>query len=114
MLFASQALLVASDRRDAHRRLRATGLAIGGAVAVTGFVALILAVPRLIALSGTSDPAAVLAEHLPSFAGDFGTVLVLSAAVAGGGYLRRQPRAHKELMVLAAMTLMSPPWPASG
>ncbi|NIN39477.1 MAG: hypothetical protein GTO67_12935, partial [Gammaproteobacteria bacterium] len=108
-LFLVQAFLIRSNRRGAHQTLGGLGLLVAAGASITGFVALFRFMPRLIELADPPDPAAVLAEHLPSAAGDFGSFLVFTVAVLIGALLRHRPEWHKQLMLLASMTLLSPP-----
>lgn len=107
-LFFAQTLLIASGRRDIHRKLGTSGLFIAVGVFATGVYALFRAIPRLIALGNPSDPAIVIAEQLPAMSGDVSTFVTFSLAVGGAVYFRRRPETHKQLMLLASMMLVPP------
>ena len=107
-LFFAQTLLIASGRRDVHRKLGIGGLFVATGVFVTGVYALFLAIPRLIALGDPQDPSILIAEQLPPMSGDLGTFMTFSFAVGGAAYFRRKPETHKQLMLLASMMLVPP------
>ncbi len=107
-LFFAQTLLIASGRRAVHRTLGIGGLFVAAGVFVTGVYALFLALPRLIALGDPPDPSRVIAEQLPLMSGDVGSFMTFSLAVGGAAYFRRRPETHKQLMLLASMTLVPP------
>lgn len=108
LLFFVQALLISSDRRALHQKLGVGALFIAAGVAVSGVTTIVLAMPRLIALVDSTDPAIVIAEQLPAFSADVGTFMAFTIAVACAAYFRRRPETHKQLMLLASMLLVSP------
>ncbi len=108
LLFFVQTLLITSDRRAVHQRLGVGGLFLAVGVVVSGVTAILLALPRLIALANPPDPSIVIAENLPAFSGDIGSFMAFSMAVGGAAYFRRRPETHKQLMLLASMLLIAP------
>ena len=92
VLFFVQTLLISSGRRAVLQKLGVAGLFLAGGVVVCGVAAVFLAIPRLIALGDPPDPALVLAQQLPSFAGDFGSFVAFAAAVGGAAYSGVDPR----------------------
>ena len=108
VLFLVQTLLISSGRRAVHQKLGVGGLFVAAGVVVSGVNALFLGIPRLIALADPPDPSIVIAEQLPSFTGDLGTFMVFAMAVGGAAYFRRRPETHKQLILLASMTLITP------
>lgn len=107
ILFFVQTLLIHTGRGRLHRKLGVGGLFLAAGVAVSGGIAIFLALPRLIALASPLDPAVVIAEQLPLFSRDLGTFIVFSIAVSGAAHFRRRPETHKHLMLLASMTLVT-------
>ncbi len=108
VLFFVQTLLITSDRRAVHQKLGVAGLFVAAGVAVSGVTAILLAIPRLIALANPPDPSIVIAENLPSFSGDVGVFMAFSVAVGGAAYYRRRPETHKQLMLVASMLIIPP------
>ncbi len=108
VLFFAQTLLISSGRRAMHQRLGVGGLFLAAGVAVSGVIAIFLAIPRLIALAAPPDPSIVIAEQLPAFAGDVGLFMAFAIAVGAAAYFRRRPETHKHLMLLASMMLIAP------
>ncbi len=108
LLFFVQTLLINSGRRTVHQTLGVGGLFLAVGVVVSGVTAILLALPRLIALANPPDPSIVIAENLPAFSGDVGLFMAFSIAVGGAAYFRRRPETHKQLMLLASMTLIAP------
>ena len=109
VLFFVQTLLISSGRRSVHQALGVGGVFLAAGVAVSGVTAIFLALPRLIALADPADPATVIAEQLPGFAGDLGSFIAFALAVSGAVYFRRRPETHKCLMLVAMMTLVPVP-----
>ena len=104
LLFAAQTSLVAANRTDLHRRLGMAGAALAVAMVVSG-TAVAIESARL------GRPAlGVLAQASPLFVLviPLGSVVVFAILVGLGLYYRRQPQAHKRLMLLATVALLPP------
>jgi len=99
VLLVAQATLVAARRTDLHRRLGVAGGALAVAMTVMALVVSIDGARRGAALPGT-DVLVFLAVPLA-------TVIVFPALVGSALLLRRQPDAHKRLMLIATTELLS-------
>jgi hypothetical protein len=108
VLFFVQTLLIARGRATLHRKLGMLGAFVGAGVALSGITALCLAFPRMMRLTRPEDPAAFVAEHLPSLAGDLGSFLAFAAIVAAAIHLRYKAETHKRLMLVATLILIPP------
>jgi uncharacterized membrane protein YozB (DUF420 family) len=99
LVFVVQTVLVASRRTDIHRRLGAAGAVLAFAVFIMGVT---VSVETLRRGGGThiAEPRAFLAIPL----GDMITFAVLVAAAV---VLRRQADAHKRLMLLATISVLT-------
>jgi hypothetical protein len=115
-----QTSMVRTGRTATHRRLGVIGAVIGAAVVVAGPMATMGAVARLRAggLDWDTDMSAVPAlgvEGVPMvrFAaqvvwGNFVDIAVFAALVVTAILLRRNPQAHKRLMLLASIAIIGP------
>lgn len=124
----SQTTLVAFQRVDIHRQMGIVGIVLAVAVVGAALLATIGLVPRLpdIGIDLDSASGGIWGPQPPmsfvswivslNVAMISGFVLFLSAAI----YCRRWPEVHKRLMLLASISLMSPPlarisfWPIFG
>ena len=99
LVFVVQAVLVASRRTDIHRRLGAAGAVVAFAVFIMGVT---VSIETLRRGGGThiAEPRAFLAIPL----GDMITFAILVAAAV---VLRRQTDAHKRLMLLATISVLT-------
>jgi hypothetical protein len=93
VLLATQTALVAVGRTDLHRRLGIGGAALAGAMTLVAFVTAIGAVQR-----GS--------QSVEFFAVPMGSVVVFPALVGAALVVRRQPAAHKRLMLIATAELL--------
>ena len=91
LLFLVQTGLVAAQRLDSHRRLGLAGAAI--AMALTIFTAVVSVVSR---------------GFTPRLTFSAGAVLMFGIYVVAGFLKRREPPAHKRLMLLATIALLPP------
>ena len=127
-----QTSMVRTGRTATHRRLGVIGAVIGAAVVVAGLMATFGVVARLRAggLDWDTDMSAVPAlgvEGVPMvrFAADvvwsnFFSIAVFAPLVVAAILLRRNPQAHKRLMLLASIAIVGPAlarisrWPVFG
>jgi uncharacterized membrane protein YozB (DUF420 family) len=100
LLFVTQTALVRADRRELHRRLGVLGLVVAIAIVTINFMTVIEAID-----SGRASP---VGPPIPRL------YLALSASLLAGGfvfaglYWRRNPAAHKRLMLVATISMMGP------
>ena len=100
VLFIAQTALVRADRRDLHRRLGILGLVVAIAIVTINFMTVINAID-----SGRASP---VGPPIPRL------YLALSASLIAGGFVfagllwRRNPGAHKRLMLVATISMMGP------
>lgn len=99
VFFAIQASLVTAHRTDLHRGLGPAGALLAVLVVAVSVWTLILAFPRD-ALSG-GDPAVSAARMFANVT----TLTVFAGCVARAVYLRKQPDAHKRLMLFASISI---------
>ena len=98
VLFIAQTALVRADQRDLHQRLGVLGLAVAIAIVTINFMTVINAIDSGRASSvGPPIPRLYLALSASLIAGGF---------VFAGLYWRRNPAAHKRLMLLATISMM--------
>ena len=100
VLLVVQTALVSARRTDIHRRLGVLGGALALLMLVLGYLAAVTAARRGFSAPGLPPPLVFLVVpffDLVVFAGLVGTAL----------YLRRTPAAHKRLMVLATLALIT-------
>jgi hypothetical protein len=112
-LFLVQALLVATGRVAAHRRLGWAGPAIAAAIIVLGVYTSIEVtrresdlsgdITRLLARPGAPPPTE--AENIAGIWGPLGVLLNFSLLVAAGYVFRRRAEVHKRIMVFALSPL---------
>jgi len=98
VLLMAQPMLVAARRTDIHRRIGAFGGVLAAAMAL-------IAMPVSIELGGRgAAPAGV--PPIVFLAIPLATVVVFPALVAAALYWRRNPAAHKRLMLIATLELI--------
>jgi uncharacterized membrane protein YozB (DUF420 family) len=100
-LFALQVTLVGRGRIALHRRVGTAGAVLAALVVALGVTTAIAAAQRGHSPEATVPPLAFLAVPLFNIAG---FAVLVGAALA----LRRDPAAHKRLMLLATITLLMP------
>jgi hypothetical protein len=102
LFFLSQTTLVAARRTDLHRRLGVAGAVLAALVLIVGTTtAIVRAKQGAVPIPGV-PPLAFLA--IPFF-----DMVVFAILVGTGLYYRRRLEAHKRLMTLATISLMSAP-----
>ena len=109
LLFGIQTTLVARHRTDIHRRLGPFGGVLAIAMIVLGLMMATVRARRG-DIGGFKD-----AQTL--FAFEFGDMVVFAILVAAALYQRRQPEAHKRLMLTATVSLLIAAlgrWPVVG
>jgi len=99
VLFAVQASLVAARRVDLHRKLGIAGAALAALVVIVGAATAIEGARR--GVSPGPPPLVFLAIPL-------GVILVYGALVAAAIANRRRPDWHKRLMLLGAISVLTP------
>jgi hypothetical protein len=97
LLLIAQAALVAARRTPLHRRI-----GTGGGVLAAAMVPAALAVTIDLGRRGATVPGLSPVEFMIV---PFATVIVFPALVGAALWLRRQPEAHKRLMLIATMEL---------
>jgi hypothetical protein len=100
-LFVVQTWLVASDRRDVHRRLGVAGALLVVAMCAAGYLLAVDSGRRGFSPDSHVTPLSFMA--VPLF--DLG---VFAALIAGALLLRRRADWHKRLMLLATLSLLPP------
>jgi uncharacterized membrane protein YozB (DUF420 family) len=109
LLFGIQTTLVARHRTDIHRRLGPFGGVLAIAMIVLGLMMAIVRARRG-DIGGFTD-----AQTLLAF--EFGDMAVFAILVGAALYQRRQPEAHKRLMLTATVSLLIAAlgrWPGVG
>jgi hypothetical protein len=94
--------LVAAHRTDLHRRLGVAGAVIAVLVLLINPLVVVWSVPRLVAEGMT--PARMEGIVIPDLVGLVG----FGVLVAAGLRYRRQPEAHKRLMIFACLLIVGP------
>jgi len=100
VLFLVQTALVSARRTDIHRRLGVLGGALAILMLVVGYAAAVTAARRGFSTPGLPPPLVFFA--VPIF-----DLLVFATLVGAGLYLRRTPAAHKRLMLLATLAVLT-------
>lgn len=100
LLLVVQTTLVAARRTDVHRRLGVLGGIIAALMVPVG-VALAISSARNGLAPGSLDPVTFLAVPL-------GAMVLFTGFVIAGLVKRRTPAAHKRLMLLATIVIMTP------
>jgi len=101
LLFVVQTALIAGRRTPLHRRLGIVGGVVAVAMLIVGTMAAIDSGRRGFTPPGGPPPLTFLIIPL-------GDLLVFSVLVGAALYLRRQSQAHKRLMLLATLALLTP------
>ena len=99
-LFVAQAVLVSARRLDLHKKLGVLGGVVALLMVVTGY-AVAISTARL----GFATPG--LPPPLVFFAVPFFDLVVFSTLVGMGLWLRRSPIAHKRLMLLSIVSVLT-------
>jgi hypothetical protein len=99
VLLVAQTTLVAARRTDIHRRLGVAGVLLAAVMIVVGAITAIDAARRGAAPPGI-DPLAFLIVP-------FGDMFVFGVLVGAAVWLRRKGEAHKRLMLVATMSLLT-------
>lgn len=100
VLFVVQTALVSARRTDIHRRLGLLGGALALLMLVVGYMAAVTAARRGFATPGLPPPLVFFV--VPIF-----DLLVFAVLVGSGLYLRRTPAAHKRLMLLSTLAVLT-------
>ena len=100
VLYVAQTALVSMRRTDIHRRLGMLGGALALLMLVVGYTAAIAAARRGFVTPGLPPPLVFLA--VPMF-----DLFVFAGLVGAALYLRRTPAAHKRLMLLATVAVLT-------
>ncbi|MEA2572431.1 MAG: hypothetical protein QOI24_4432 [Acidobacteriota bacterium] len=101
ILFVVQVALVRAGRTDLHRKLGVTAVVLAPIMVVIGVMAAIDSARRGFTPPGGPPP-------LVFFIIPLADLFVFSCLVAAGLWLRRQPADHKRLMLLAAISILTP------
>lgn len=101
-----QTTLVTIGHRDLHRRVGMVGVVLAVAVVVTGVATILGVVPGMIARGESIDENMQLLAGI--FWGNGGILVSFTVFVAAAVALRRQPAAHKRLMILASIATTPP------
>ena len=94
VLFTAQVLLIRSRRTDLHRRLGVAGAALAAAMIFLGPATALTVDARRYAMTGTTPEFLVV---------QFTDILAFGSLVGTGLWLRRNPAAHKRLLLLGLM-----------
>jgi hypothetical protein len=100
VLFVVQTSLVSARRTDLHRRLGVLGGVLALLMLGVGYQAAVTAARRGFSTPGLPPPLVFLA--VPIF-----DLLVFATLVGTGLYLRRKPAAHKRLMLLSTVAVLT-------
>lgn len=100
VLFVVQTALVSARRTDIHRKLGAAGAVLAMLMLVVGYMAAITAARRGFSTPGLPPPLVFLA--VPFF-----DLVVFAGLVGAGLYMRRTPAAHKRLMLLSTLAVIT-------
>lgn len=100
VLYVAQTGLVSARRTDIHRRLGLAGGVLAVLMLVLGYGAAIAAARRGFSTPGLPPPLVFLAVPIVD-------LVVFAALVGTGLYLRRTPAAHKRLMFLSTVAVLT-------
>ena len=99
-LFVTQAVLVSARRLDLHKKLGVAGVGVAVLMMVTGYTAAVTSARHGFRGEGLPPP-------LVFFSVPFFDLLVFPTLVAAGFWMRRSPVAHKRLMLLAMVSILT-------
>jgi hypothetical protein len=99
-LFVTQAVLVSARRLDLHKKLGLAGVVLAVLMVVTGYAAAVTSARHGFRGEGLPPP-------LVFFAVPFFDLLVFSTLAAAGFWMRRSPVAHKRLMLLSMVSILT-------
>ena len=102
LLFVLQTTLVAGHRVHTHRRLGLATLPLAAAMIVVGVLTSIIGLRLRHNATGVPDPVAFLAVPL-------GEMVIFAILIGFGVYYRQRKEAHKRLMLLATLSLLTAP-----
>lgn len=100
-LFVVQVLLVGARRTDIHRKLGIAGAVLAVSMLAIGYLAAVDSAKRGVTPLAGLSPLTFLAVPL-------GDLVVFAGLIGTGLYLRRRSEAHKRLMLLATIGLLTP------
>jgi len=106
VLFAVQSLLAASGRTAVHRRLGVAAAIVAAGVLVTSLITLAELVPGWRAAGVDVDSRRQLLGLI--IWGDLGALAAFAVFLTRGLLLRRRSDAHRRLMLLASLSIISP------
>lgn len=101
ILFVVQVTLVAAGRTDVHRRLGVAGAVLAALMVVIGLMAAIDSARR--GFTPPNGPPALVFLVVP-----LADLVVFATLIAAGLWLRRRSAAHKRLMLLATISILTP------
>jgi hypothetical protein len=106
-LLIVQTSLVVSHRVDVHRRLGLYGAAL--AVAVIGSMILVtLELPHQFVVDPVRQQVLPFQRMVLLVWGNFAEIILFAIFIATAIWMRRRPQAHKRLLLLSVLTMMSP------
>ena len=100
VLYVAQTALVSARRVDLHRKLGTLGGVLGVVMIVVGYIAAVTAARRGFSMPGLPPP-------LVFFVVPFFDLLTFPVLLGAALYLRRSPAAHKRLMLLATVSILT-------
>ena len=100
--FVVQTALVATNRVRIHRALGVASIGVAAGVLVTSALVVVRSVAR------SADGGVPASRLVPVVLGDFGALVLFAAFFTVGVAYRRRPEVHKRVMLLAAISLISP------
>jgi hypothetical protein len=108
VLLVVQTSLVAAHRTDLHRRLGIVGALLAGAVAAVA-LRTALGLPAHFRVDSAPNGVAMTPTGMIQIAwGNFATIALFCVFVATAIRMRQRPEAHKRLLLLASIAMVSP------
>jgi uncharacterized membrane protein YozB (DUF420 family) len=101
LLFLTQTSLIAAGRADLHRRLGVAGGVLAVLMLAVGYLTAVEGARRGVTPPGGPPPLVFLAVPI-------GALVTFAILVGTGLYNRRRSQAHKRLMLLATIVLLTP------